>query len=170
MDLTDSQQEILSVLVSEYQTNESPVTGEEIADALDQHPGTIRKQMQSLTALDLVTGIPGPGGGYKPTVNAYAVLDRQTLDEAESLILAREDERSDVTVEAIDFVNVHDPENCRADVTIQEDVTQFSIGDPIIIGPTPQSDLVLAGQVEEIDAGANQLHLDVARLEAPLAA
>ncbi|GGL37165.1 TrmB family transcriptional regulator [Halarchaeum grantii] len=170
MDLTDSQQEILSALISGYQSTESPMTGEELADAVDKHPGTIRNQMQTLKALDLVEGIPGPRGGYKPTTGAYEAMDAQSFDEeeAESLTLARDYDRVDVTVNGIDFLGVNDPEECRARISFEASVPDVEVGDPIVIGPTPKSGLVVAGEVVEIGAGGDELIIDIVRLEAPL--
>ncbi|MFC6987952.1 TrmB family transcriptional regulator [Haloplanus sp. GCM10025708] len=170
MELTDRQQEILAELVDGYRSTEEPMTGEDVAEAVGRTTGSVRGQMQSLTALNLVEGIPGPGGGYKPTVNAYEALDEQSLDDAESLVLAREYERRDVVVDEIDFVDVNHPEECRARLTLDQPVTQFEVGDAVVVGPTPRTRLVVAGQVESFDEGTNELRLDVAKLEAPLEA
>lgn len=167
MELTSRQRTVLSALINGYQSMERPITGEEIAEAVDRHPGTIRNQTQSLKALDLIESIPGPGGGYKPTVNAFEALDRQTLDESETLILVHGYDRIGVTVDGIDFIDVHHPEECRARVSLQQSAARFSAGTPVVVGPTPRSRLVLAGEVEAFDAAANELRLDVTRLEAP---
>jgi len=42
------------------------------------------------------------------------------------------------------------------------------VGAPVVVGPTPNAGLVIAGQVEATDEGHNELHLGVARLEAPM--
>lgn len=171
MDLTDSQQAILNALIDGYQSTESPMTGEEIAEAVDRHPGTIRNQMQTLKALDLVEGIPGPRGGYKPTTNAYEALDQQDLDEAdaEDLTVARDYDRVDVTVEVIDFLEVNHPDECNAEITFTDPV-DVEVGDPIAIGPTPHTGLVVAGQITSVSDDRTTIEIDVARLEAPLEA
>lgn len=51
---------MLQELVDLYQDSESPVKGETIAEQIDHNAGTIRNQMQSLKALQLVEGVPGP--------------------------------------------------------------------------------------------------------------
>jgi len=168
MELTDSQYEILSALVSGYQSSESPLTGEELAEVLDRHPGTIRNQMQTLKALDLVEGIPGPKGGYKPTPAAFEALDARSIDEEETLTLARETDRLDITVEEIDFIDVNDPEKCRVRVRFQSAVTELEPGDPLVVGPTPKTRLVLAGTVAERGDRDDELYVDVTRLDAPL--
>ncbi|GAD53002.1 CBS domain protein [Halarchaeum acidiphilum MH1-52-1] len=169
MDLTGSQQAILNALIDGYQSTESPMTGEKIAEAVDRHPGTIRNQMQTLKALDLVEGIPGPRGGYKPTTNAYEALDQQDLDEAdeESLTVARDYDRVDITVEVIDFLEVNHPDECKAEITFTESVADVDVGDPIAIGPTPHTGLVVAGEVTDISDDTT-IEIDVVRLEAPL--
>ncbi|WP_435125567.1 TrmB family transcriptional regulator [Halobaculum sp. D14] len=168
IELTDSQRELLAALVDRYQTSESPVTGEVLAEDVDRNPGTIRNQMQSLKALNLVEGIPGPKGGYKATANAYNVLDYQSLENPETVMLAREYDHVDVTVDEIDFTNVHDPDECEARLHFEEPVEQFDEGDAILVGPTPISKLVLGGVVQSVDAAANEVVVDVASLEAPL--
>jgi hypothetical protein len=170
MELTSRQYEVLAALVDGYRETEAPMTGDELAEAVDQPMGTFRGQMQGLTALNMVEGIPGPGGGYKPTVKAYEALDERSRDDAESLVLAREYDRCDVVVAAIDFVDVHHPEKCRARIELEESATEFDVGDAVVVGPTPRTQLVVAGQVESFDAATNELCLDVAKLEAPLEA
>src|SRR6056297_540113 len=82
IELTPSQQNILQELVNLYRESEKAVKGEDIADRVDRNPGTIRNQMQSLKALQLVEGVPGPKGGYKPTANAYEALQIQEMEHA----------------------------------------------------------------------------------------
>lgn len=170
MDLTSSQREILNTLVNGYEETESPMPATEIAEVCDRHVGTIRNLMQMMKSLGLVEGVPGSEGGYVPTDAAFEALDRDPDDEGdgETLGLAHDYDRVDVAVESIDFTNVHHPEKCRATVTFRESVARFSVGDPVIVGPTPNSGLVITGQVEATDEGRNVLHLNVKRMEAPL--
>lgn len=168
VELTDRQMNILEVIVEQYQTSETPTTGKEIADTVDRHPGTIRKETQSLQALDLIEGITGPKGGYQPTVEAYRLLDHQSFDTAENLTLAHDYTRIDVTVAEINFTSVNHPDQCHARVMFDDPIDDFSIGDAILIGPTPNSDLVVGGEITVIDHEAHELELDVTQLEAPL--
>jgi predicted transcriptional regulator len=69
IELSPSQRQILSALVNLHGEHEQAVKGEQIAEEVDRNPGTIRNQMQSLKALQLVEGVPGPKGGYKPTAS-----------------------------------------------------------------------------------------------------
>jgi len=166
-DLSDDQEALLTEVVDTYRTTESPVSGADIAEAVGQQPGTVRNRMQNLKALNLVEGIPGPKGGYKPTGNAYEVLDRQDIDDPESLTLSKDFGRVDVTVEEIELPDVYDPDECIARIHFSDSVSEFDVGDPVAIGPTPVSGLLLAGQVREVVRGANQLVVDVVQLETP---
>ncbi|MFC7099013.1 TrmB family transcriptional regulator [Halobaculum marinum] len=167
MDLTSSQRDILNTLVNGYETDESPMPATEIAEVCDRHVGTIRNLMQMMKSLGLVEGVPGSEGGYVPTDAAYEALDRDRAGGEEMLGLAHDFDRVDVAVESIGFTNVHHPEKCRARVTFRESVARFDVGDPVIVGPTPNG-LVIAGEVEATDEGHNVLHLAVYNLEAPL--
>lgn len=170
IELNGIQREILAALIEEYRATESPVKGEVIAEAVGRTAGSIRNQIQSLTALGLVDGIPGQKGGYKPTHEAYDVLDYQDLEDPERLIVARDYERVTVTVDEIDLTDVHDPDRCRARVRFERPVEGFSVGDPIVVGPTPVSKLVIVGEIESIDGDGTGVLLDVGEMEAPFPA
>ena len=74
--ITSVQKEILQNLINLYQTSAGKsIKGEEIAEIMGRNPGTIRNQMQSLRSLGYVKGVPGPRGGYKPTIEAYHNLN-----------------------------------------------------------------------------------------------
>jgi hypothetical protein len=168
IELTESQREILEELVNRYRVTEEAVKGEEIADGVGRNPGTIRNQMQSLKALQLVEGIPGPKGGYKPTADAYGALDIQQLDEPAQVPLSHNGEPvADANVQEIDLTSVHHPELCRAEVRLQGSIREFHEGDRVIIGPTPRSKLVIEGVVDGKDDTNNVLILSTERMEAP---
>ncbi|WP_449404991.1 hypothetical protein [Halosimplex halophilum] len=101
---------------------------------------------QGLKTLNLVAGIPGPSGGYEPTEHAFTVLDRDRIDDHETVTLSGNCDRIDVTVDEIDFTNVHHPEECTAHVALQQAASGIEAGDPVAIGPTPLSNLVIAGK------------------------
>ena len=170
IELTSSQRAAMTALVNEYDDSGGPVKGEVIAAALDRNPGTVRNQMQHLKDLSLVEGLTGPRGGYKPTPLAYDALGRRNVENPEQLILARNNERVDVTVDDIRLTNVQHPEECRARLRFQESFTEFSVGDAVVVGPTPLSKLVVAGVVEAVDNTNNEILLDIARIEAPVEA
>ncbi|GAB3416600.1 Rrf2 family transcriptional regulator [Haloparvum alkalitolerans] len=168
IELTSSQKTILTALINLYREEEDAVKGEAIAEEVDRNPGTIRNQMQSLKALQLVEGVPGPKGGYKPTANAYEALDVQRMDEPAFVPLEHEGEPVEsVNVEGIDLSSVHHPELCRAEVHIQGSVREFHEGDSVTVGPTPLSKLLIEGTVDGKDDTANILILRIDDMRAP---
>lgn len=168
VELTDSQRQILTTLVNKHQQTDAPVKADEIAAVIDRKPGSVRNKMQSLKGLNFAEGVPGPKGGYKPTESAYAVLDRDDLDERATVTLSKDYDRIDVTVDGITFPNVFHAEECIARIHFQQAVPEISVGDPIVVGPTPLSQLAIAGEVELVNDTADEVRVDVAVMEAPL--
>jgi len=169
IELTPSQKNILQELVNLYRDDETAVKGEEIADRVDRNPGTIRNQMQSLKALQLVEGVPGPKGGYKPTANAYDALQIQEMDQAADVPLFHNGEQmDDANVEEINLISVHHPENCRAEVTLRGTLSGFTEGDSVTVGPTPLSKLQIIGTLEGKDDTSNSLVLTIDDMRAPV--
>ena len=168
IELTTSQRRILRSLTDLYRQSEEAVKGEDIANEVDRNPGTIRNQMQSLKALQLVEGVPGPKGGYKPTANAYEALDVDQMDEAAAVPLFHDGERVDqANVEEIDLSSVHHPELCRAEIYLQGSIRDFHEGDKVRVGPTPLSKLVVEGTVDGKDDTNNVLILQIDNMQAP---
>ncbi|WP_224269067.1 Rrf2 family transcriptional regulator [Haloprofundus salinisoli] len=168
IELTPSQKQILTALINLYRQAEDAVKGEDIAAEVNRNPGTIRNQMQSLKALQLVEGVPGPKGGYKPTANAYETLDVQEMDEPATVPLFHEGERVEkANVEEIDLSSVHHPELCRAEIHLQGSVRNFHEGDSVTVGPTPLSKLVVEGTVDGKDDTSNILILRIDDMTAP---
>jgi len=168
IELTPSQKNILQELVNLYRESESAVKGEDIAERVDRNPGTIRNQMQSLKALQLVEGVPGPKGGYKPTATAYDALQIQDMDDAAEVPLLHENEPvEDANVEEIDLTSVHHPEECRAEIKLQGSIADFHEGDSVTVGPTPLSKLRIIGTLEGKDDTNNILILTIDGMQAP---
>ncbi|GAB7095756.1 Rrf2 family transcriptional regulator [Halolamina litorea] len=168
IELTASQRTILRALVNLHGQQESAVKGETIAEEVGRNPGTIRNQMQSLKALQLVEGVPGPKGGYKPTTNAFDALDVQQMDEPASVPLSHDGEPvTGVNVEEIRLSSVHNPDLCRAELHLRGSVNEFHEGDHVRAGPTPLSALVVEGTVDGKDATASVLILEIESMEAP---
>ncbi len=168
IELTASQRTILQELVNLHREQESAVKGEAIAAEVDRNPGTIRNQMQSLKALQLVEGVPGPKGGYKPTSTAYEALQIQDLDQAADVPLVHDGEPVEgANVERIDLTNVHHPEECRAMIRLRGSIGRFHEGDSVSVGPTPLSKLRIDGTVEGRDDTANAIILSIDGMEAP---
>jgi predicted transcriptional regulator len=168
IELTPSQKTILNALINLHRETEDAVKGEDIAEEVDRNPGTIRNQMQSLKALQLVEGVPGPKGGYKPTATAYEALEIQQMDEPAAVPLQHEgDSVEDANVEEIDLSSVHHPELCRAEIHLQGSVREFHEGDTVTVGPTPLSKLLIEGVVDGKDDTSNILILRIEGMEAP---
>ncbi|WP_114578777.1 Rrf2 family transcriptional regulator [Saliphagus sp. LR7] len=168
IDLTSSQKKILRTLTNLHRESEDTIKGEEIAEEVNRNPGTIRNQMQSLKALQLVEGVPGPKGGYKPTATAYEALEIQQMNNPASVPLEHEGEDVEgVIVEEIDLSSVHHPDLCRAEVHIQGSITDFHEDDSIIVGPTPLSKLKIEGHVDGIDETDSILVLQIDDMVAP---
>ena len=168
IELTPSQKNILQELVNLYRESESAVKGEDIAEKVDRNPGTIRNQMQSLKALQLVEGVPGPKGGYKPTATAYDTLQIQDMDQAAEVPLRHNgDIVEHANVEEIDLTSVHHPEQCRAEIQLQGSITAFHEGDDVTVGPTPLSKLQIIGTLQGKDDTSNKLILKIDDMRAP---
>ena len=168
IELTPSQKTILQELINLYRESESAVKGEEIAEEVNRNPGTIRNQMQSLKALQLVEGVPGPKGGYKPTATAYDALKIQEMEQAADVPFHHEGERiTGANVQEIDLTSVHHPELCRAEIKLQGSISDFDEGDEIVVGPTPLSKLLIEGNLEAKDDTNNSLILTIDRMVAP---
>jgi predicted transcriptional regulator len=168
IELSPSQRQILSALVNLHGEHEQAVKGEQIAEEVDRNPGTIRNQMQSLKALQLVEGVPGPKGGYKPTAAAYDALEVQRMDEPASVPVEHDGSRLEgINVETISLTSVHHPEECRAEAHVQGSIRDIHEGDQIRLGPTPLSKLVVEGTVEGKDTTENILILTITDMVAP---
>ncbi|WP_332899185.1 MULTISPECIES: Rrf2 family transcriptional regulator [unclassified Haladaptatus] len=169
IELTPSQKRILSALINLHRQTEDAVKGEDIAAEVDRNPGTIRNQMQSLKALQLVEGVPGPKGGYKPTANAYEALEIQDMDQPAEVPLFHNGESVDgANVTQINLSSVHHPELCRAEISLRGSIREFHEGDEVIVGPTPLSKLVIEGVVDGKDDTDNVLILTIDDMKAPV--
>lgn len=162
MELTSVQKEILNSLLNHYRREQGAVKGEKIASSIGRNPGTIRNQMQSLKALELIEGVPGPKGGYKPTSKAYKALDYEDFDEGEPVKLSRNGEVIDgATVREIDLTTLPQPDVCKATVKVLGDIKVFEDGEEIEIGPTPVNKMYVKGEVSGRDEMGNELIIKV---------
>jgi predicted transcriptional regulator len=162
MDLTPVQRDILTALINIRRREGRAVKGEEIAELIDRNPGTMRNQMQSLKALSLVEGVPGPKGGYKATGDAYQVLnlDHGGEDVVVPVI------RNGVAVEGVSaseivFNKVMHSTQCDGVIRIIGNIRDFDVGDEIEVGPTPVNKLYLRGKVVGRDDTMSRLILQV---------
>ncbi len=147
--LTSVQKEILQILIDLcMKSNYKPIKGEEIAAVMNRNPGTIRNQMQSLRSLGIVEGVPGPRGGYKPTIEAYNALNITTTDEDTTVpIYKKEKKIENLSVSTIEFSSIPHPEECKAKIKVIGDIKQLDIGEKIRIGPSPVNKLIVNGEI-----------------------
>jgi len=168
IELTASQKKILRALVDRYTQEETAVKGETVAEEVDRNPGTIRNQMQSLKALQLVEGVPGPKGGYRPTTNAFEALEVDQIESPAVVPISRNGEMvEDVNVQNIDLTTVFNPDLCRAEVEVRGSTKGFHEGDTVSVGPTPISKLRVDGTVDAKEEANNVIILKIEDMVAP---
>ncbi|WAM22780.1 MAG: CBS domain-containing protein (plasmid) [Candidatus Methanoperedens sp.] len=158
MELTPIQKEILTALNNLYRVKKQAIKGEDIAEIIKRNPGTVRNQMQSLKALGLVEGVPGPKGGYKATGATYRALSLSEMDKETNVPIRRNDELiENATASEISFTTVRHPDLCNATVHAIGDIRKFDVGDSISIGPTPVNKLIIRGSVIGRDDTQNSI-------------
>ena len=160
--LTSVQKEILQSLINLYRQSEGKsIKGEEIAEMMNRNPGTIRNQMQSLRSLGLVKGVPGPRGGYKPTIEAYHNLNISDANKETQVSLYKDGKLlKDLTVARIEFTSIPHPRECEAAIKAIGNIKSIDLGDRVRVGPTPVNKLVVNGVVVGRDDMDNILLLD----------
>lgn len=160
--LTSVQKEILQTLINLYQSsNGKSIKGEDIAEVMNRNPGTIRNQMQSLRSLGLVKGVPGPRGGYKPTIEAYHSLNIKVSDNDSKVPIYKNGKRlDDISVAKIEFTSVPQPSECEAAIKVLGSIKDLNLGDTVRIGPTPVNNLGVMGEIVGRDDMDNILLVD----------
>lgn len=160
--LTSVQKEILQTLINLYQSsNGKSIKGEDIAEVMHRNPGTIRNQMQSLRSLGLVKGVPGPRGGYKPTIEAYHELNISISDDDSIVPIYKDGEKMvNISVSKIEFTSVPQPGECEAAIKVLGSIKDLNLGDTIRIGPTPVNNLGVVGKIVGRDDMDNILLVD----------
>ncbi|WP_296874032.1 CBS domain-containing protein [uncultured Methanobrevibacter sp.] len=160
--LTSVQKEILQTLINLYQSsNGKSIKGEDIAEVMNRNPGTIRNQMQALRSLSLVKGVPGPRGGYKPTIEAYHSLNISVSDDDSYVPIYKNGKRiEDVSVAKIEFTSIPQPTECEAAIKVLGSIKDLNLGDEVRIGPTPVNNLGVMGTIVGRDDMDNILLVD----------
>ena len=160
--LTSVQKEILQTLINLYQSsNGKSIKGEDIAEVMGRNPGTIRNQMQSLRSLGLVKGVPGPRGGYKPTIEAYHSLNISVSDNDSNVPIYKNGNKMEgISVARIEFTSVPQPSECEAAIKVLGSIKDLNLGDEISIGPTPVNNLGVMGTIVGRDDMDNILLVD----------
>lgn len=165
MDLSPIQKEILITLITLYHRYSRAIKGEEIADVLKRNPGTVRNQMQSLKALELVDGVPGPKGGYNPSEKAYRELNLSDYDQESYVMISRNGKEVEgANVSEIDFTTLCNPDICHALIRIIGSVKLFEIEDDVTIGPTPVNKLLIRGEVFGKDEAKGSLLISITEM------
>ena len=164
--LTSVQKEILQTLINLYQSsNGKSIKGEDIAEVMGRNPGTIRNQMQSLRSLSLVKGVPGPRGGYKPTIEAYHSLNISVSDKDSKVPIYKNGKRiEDISVAKIEFTSVPQPSGCEAAIKVLGSIKDLNLGDTVSIGPTPVNNLGIMGVIVGRDDMDNILLVDTSTI------
>lgn len=140
--------EILGGLITIYESKKNAVKGEEIAALLNKTPGTIRNQMQTLRALGYVDGIPGPKGGYIPTLKAYEVLKIQQAKYFVEVPVYQNNEKVEgMILEQITFSNVSNPTECSSTIKVLGDTSKIHENSILKVGPTPINKIMIVGKV-----------------------
>ncbi|QYZ78528.1 CBS domain-containing protein [Methanofollis formosanus] len=165
MDLSLIQKEILITLITLYHQHSRAIKGEEIAEVLKRNPGTVRNQMQSLKALGLVDGVPGPKGGYNPSTRAYAELNIGEYEREYMVPISRGGvEVESVNVAEVDFTTLCHPDICHALIKLIGSVKIFDIGDEITVGPTPVNKMLIKGEVFGKDEVQSSLLISIGEM------
>jgi predicted transcriptional regulator len=165
MDLTPVQRDILTALINIYRLEGRAIKGEEIAELIDRNPGTVRNQMQSLKALNLVEGVPGPKGGYKATGAAYEALNIDATGDVVVVPVLR----NGILVEGasaseIVFNKVMHETICGGVIRVIGNIRDFNLGDEVEVGPTPVNKLYLRGNVVGRDDTMSRLILNITEM------
>ncbi|PKP59350.1 MAG: hypothetical protein CVT88_03345 [Candidatus Altiarchaeales archaeon HGW-Altiarchaeales-1] len=140
--------EILGALITIHEGKKGAIKGEEIAALLNKTAGTIRNQMQTLRALGYVDGIPGPKGGYIPTLKAYEALRLEQSEYFIEVPMYQNNEKVEgMIVERIIFSNVSDPKECRCIIRVLGDTSKIHERSMLKVGPTPINKIMVVGEV-----------------------
>ena len=165
MELTPIQKEILTALINLYRKQKTAVKGEKIAEIINRNPGTVRNQMQSLKALGLVEGVPGPKGGYKATGATYQALSIAEMDKEVVVPIYKNQQHMDnLTAAEISFTTVRHPDTCNGIIRVLGDIRDFDTDDIIQVGPTPVNKLVIRGKVVGRDDSSNALLFSITEM------
>ena len=165
MDLALVQRDILTTLINLHGQNRQAIKSEEIAELIDRNPGTIRNQMQSLKALNLVGAVYGRNGGYRATGEAYEALNLDNGGDEVALPVIRNGVLvKGATASEIIFDNIMHSNHYGAVIRIIGNIRDFDIGDEVEIGPTPANNLCIRGNVLGQDFTMSRLILEVTRM------
>lgn len=168
VDLSSSQKIVLSALIDLCHESDGPIPSMDLAEEIDRSINGTRMKMQSLINLDLVEGVSGRKGGYKPTKKAYDVFNIEHFDDSVNTTFIHNGEKvKNNVVGDINFINVYDSSLCRAKIHIRGSTRDMHAGDDVIIGPTPLSKLKIFGTIDGKDEISSTLILQVGDMVSP---
>ncbi len=166
--LTPVQRDTLTTLINLHRQESRAIKGKEIGELMDRDPETIRVQMRSLKALNLVESVKGPKGGYTATAIAYDALGMENNadgDDVKVRVVKNGIIVEDTSAIEIIFNNVeHSTRQNYVSVRIIGDIKDFSVGDEVEVGPTPVSKLYIRGKVVALDNTMSRIVLDITEM------
>jgi predicted transcriptional regulator len=168
IELTPVQRDTLTTLVNLHRQESRAVKGKEIGVLMDRNPETIRIQMRSLKALNLVESVTGPKGGYTATATAYDVLSMDNSGGGDEVAVCVV--RNGIIVEGasateIAFNNItHSIRQICVSIHIFGNIKDFHVGDEVEVGPTPVSKLYIRGKLTELDNATSRIVLDISEM------
>jgi len=163
--LTPVQRDTLSTLAKIHRQKGRAVKGKEIGELMDRNSETIRIQLRSLKALNLVESVIGPRGGYKATAIAYDALGLGNDENGNKVAVPVF--RNGIAVKGtsateIVFHNLMNSicKNCVS-INIIGNIQDFCIGDDVEVGPIPVNKLYIRGKVVELEITTSRIVLDI---------
>ncbi|NON61969.1 CBS domain-containing protein [Acidianus sp. RZ1] len=163
--LSSTQREILLALIELYNKGKKMIKSKDVADMIGKNEGTVRNIILSLKVLGLVESKPGPNGGYLPTLKAYEFIKNPTISPIlDKLSLYRGNIETDIKVDNIELLDVTNPSGNRVILKVSGDLRKIRPGDPVRLGPTPYSRLVVEGVVISADDSRKEVLIDVKRM------
>lgn len=147
MKLTNTQEEIIRVLVDLNKKTGRAVRCNEVAECIQRSPGTVRNLLQLLKSIKLVKSVPGPKGGYFPTGLAHETLSFS--QETDPIPVYLNNRLSSVTLQELKFK----PPNSGI-FRVSGDIRDFKTGDRINIS---SEKLLVCGRVIGRDDMSNSL-------------
>ncbi len=163
--LSPTQREILLALTDLYNKHKRMIKSKEVADVINKDEGTVRNIILSLKVLGLIESKPGPNGGYIPTLKAYEIINNPTITPIlDKLSLYKGMIETDIKIENIEIIDITNPSANRVLLKVEGDLRKLKVGDPVRLGPTPYSRLVIEGLILHLDEASKEVVVDVKRM------
>ena len=141
------------------------IKSKEVADMIGKDEGTVRNIILGLKVLGLVESKPGPNGGYIPTLKAYEFIKNPSISPIlDKLSLYRGNVETDIKIDNIELLDVTNPSGNKVILKVTGDLRKIRPGDPVRLGPTPYSRLVIDGVVINADDSRKEVLIDVKRM------